>query len=159
MHWMVPFKYCLFFIFWLCHEHNSLQLGPILPSSPCIKELHGFKNMRIKFATADFLGTEQSRVNAFWRNGEEEVGSKLMWVDRTSPRTTTTTKTFWSQIKFFASFSQVQCDQIGRFMEVLGNKLSRKSSPNNLVTFWAISIMSLWCKWCVATFWGKLGNF
>ena len=99
---MVPFKYCLFFSFWLCHEHNSLQLGPILPSSPCIKELHGFKNMRIKFATADFLGTEQSRVNAFWRNGEEEVGSKLMWVDRTSPRTTTTTttKTFWSQIKF-----------------------------------------------------------
>ena len=32
-----------------------------------------------------------------------------------------------------------QCDQIGWFLQVLGNKLSHKSSPNILVTFWAIS--------------------
>ena len=32
-----------------------------------------------------------------------------------------------------------QCDQIGQFLQVLDNKLSHKSSPNILVTFWAIS--------------------
>ena len=29
----------------------------------------------------------------------------------------------------------VQCDQIGRFLQVLGNNLSHKSSPNMLATF------------------------
>ena len=58
----------------------------------------------------------------------------------------------------------VQCDQIGRFLQVLGNKLSHKSSQNILVTFWLFLIMSLLCKKCVATFWAifgrkKLGNF
>ena len=32
-----------------------------------------------------------------------------------------------------------QCDQIGRFLQVLGNKLYHKNSPNILMTFWAIS--------------------
>ena len=32
-----------------------------------------------------------------------------------------------------------QCDQIGQFLQVLGNKLSHKSSPNILVIFWTIS--------------------
>ena len=31
------------------------------------------------------------------------------------------------------------CDQIGRFLQVLGTKVSHESSPNILVTFWAIS--------------------
>ena len=35
--------------------------------------------------------------------------------------------------------AQNQCDQIGRFLQVLGNKLYYKRSPNILVTFWAIS--------------------
>jgi len=30
-----------------------------------------------------------------------------------------------------------QCDQIGQFFELLGNKFSYKSSPNILVPFWA----------------------
>ena len=32
-----------------------------------------------------------------------------------------------------------QCDQIGRFLQVLGNKLSHKSFQNIFVSFWAIS--------------------
>ena len=35
--------------------------------------------------------------------------------------------------------SHVQCDQIGRFLQVLGYKLSQKSSPKMWVTFWATS--------------------
>ena len=31
-----------------------------------------------------------------------------------------------------------QCDQIGRFLQVLGNKFDDKSSLKRLVTFWAI---------------------
>ena len=33
---------------------------------------------------------------------------------------------------------QIQCDQIGRFLQIIGNKLSHKSSPNMMVPFWAI---------------------
>ena len=29
-------------IFWVCHKLNSLPLGPIQPSSPSTKELHGY---------------------------------------------------------------------------------------------------------------------
>ena len=48
---------------------------------------------------------------------------------------------------------RAQCDQIGRFLQVIGNKESHKSKPNILVTFWAISF-----KKCVATFWAILGK-
>ena len=55
-----------------------------------------------------------------------------------------------------------QCDQIGRFFELLGNKISYKSSPKILVTFGLFKIMQLSCKMICATFWallGKSGNF
>ena len=29
------------YVAWICHEHNSLPLGPIQPSSPSGKDLHG----------------------------------------------------------------------------------------------------------------------
>ena len=33
---------CMFWIFFsVCQKHNSLPLGPIQPSSPSTKELHG----------------------------------------------------------------------------------------------------------------------
>ena len=61
------------------------------------------------------------------------------------------------------SLDQHQCDKIGPFLQLLGNKLSHKSSPNILLIFGLFLIMSLLCKKCVATFWavlgGKLGNF
>ena len=58
----------------------------------------------------------------------------------------------------------LQCVQIGWLMQVFGNKLFHKTSPNALVTFWAIFkiIISLLCKKCVTTFgqfWGKQDNF
>ena len=47
----------------------------------------------------------------------------------------------------------LQSDQIWRFLQVFGNKLSHKRSPNNLVTFWAICYnVTIVCKKCVATF-------
>ena len=55
-----------------------------------------------------------------------------------------------------------QCDQIGRFLQVLGNKLSHKSSPNKLVTFGLFLIMLLLWKsvWKLfGQFWVELGNF
>ena len=33
----------------------------------------------------------------------------------------------------------MQCDQIEQFLKVLGNTLSHKMGPNELVTFWAVS--------------------
>ena len=57
----------------------------------------------------------------------------------------------------------VQCDQIGRFLQVLGNKLSHKSCPNILVIFGAISnnvtIMKKVCGYFLGNFPGKLDNF
>ena len=41
----------------------------------------------------------------------------------------------------------VQCDQIGRFLEVLGNKFAHKSSTKRLVTIWAIFENSFWNSW------------
>ena len=52
-----------------------------------------------------------------------------------------------------------RCEQIGRFLQVLGNKLSHKSSSNILVTFWTIpKNVTLLCKKCVATFWANFGG-
>ena len=56
-----------------------------------------------------------------------------------------------------------QCDQIGRFLQVLGNKFSHKSTSDILVIFWAISnnvkIMYNVCGNFLGTFGRKLGNF
>ena len=55
-----------------------------------------------------------------------------------------------------------QYDQIGRFLQVLSNKLSHSSSPNILVTFWAISNNVIFGKSVgilLGNFGGKLGNF
>ena len=37
---MMPF--ICWIIFWVCHKHNSFPFGPIQPSSPFNKELHGW---------------------------------------------------------------------------------------------------------------------
>ena len=34
-------------LFWVCHKHNRLPLGPIQPSSPSTKELHGYANISL----------------------------------------------------------------------------------------------------------------
>ena len=56
------------------------------------------------------------------------------------------------------SFSSRQSDQIGRFLQVLGNNLSHQSSPEILVTFGLFLIMSLLFKKCVATFGAIFGG-
>ena len=64
---------------------------------------------------------------------------------------------------FVCFMAFLQCDQIGRFLQVLGNKMSQKSSPNILVTFRAISynvtIMYKVRGYFLGNFGGKLGNF
>ena len=45
-----------------------------------------------------------------------------------------------------------QCDQIGRFFELFGNKFAYKCCPKIMVNFWATS-----CKNDLATFWTILG--
>ena len=47
-----------------------------------------------------------------------------------------------------------QCDQIGRFLQVLGNKLSHKVA---LIIWWFLGYF-LKCKKCVATFWAIFGK-
>ena len=60
-------------------------------------------------------------------------------------------------------FVSEQCDQIGRFLQVLGNKLPQKSSLNILVPFRAIhnnvTVMVKVCVYFLANFWEKLRNF
>ena len=59
----------------------------------------------------------------------------------------------------------VQCDQIGRFLKVFGNKISSKSSPNDWQLFGLFWKTSLLCKTALATsyflgnFWKKSGYF
>ena len=51
----------------------------------------------------------------------------------------------------------MQCDQVGRFFKVLGNKFAHKITPKSLVvTFGAISKRIIVCKNC---FFYYLGNF
>ena len=39
---------CMFWIFFsVCQKHNSLPLGPIQPSSPSTKELHGAARSKV----------------------------------------------------------------------------------------------------------------
>ena len=54
-----------------------------------------------------------------------------------------------------------QCDQIGRFLKVLGNKVPCKSSHNILQQFWAIVKMALftlnWCGYLFGQLLEKMG--
>ena len=52
--------------------------------------------------------------------------------------------------------SYEQCDQIGRFLKVLGNRKSSKRSPNDWQLFGLFWKTSLLCKNCISYF---LGNF
>ena len=62
-----------------------------------------------------------------------------------------------------ASLFLNQCDQIGRFLKVLGNKFALKSIPKRLLSFgifWKRSInVNGWCGYYVGNFWKHLGNF
>ena len=57
----------------------------------------------------------------------------------------------------------IQCDQIGRFLKVLGNKVPCKSSPNieqHFRLLWKMALVMLhWCGYFLGTFWWKLGYF
>ena len=44
--------------------------------------------------------------------------------------------------------------RLGNFYKFLGNKLSHKSNPSNLVTFGVFLVMSLFCKKCVGRLFG-----
>ena len=74
---------------------------------------------------------------------------------------------FWSSGMTLAVQNRLlrceQCDQIGQFLQVPGNKLSHKSSPSILVAFWDISnnVTILWkeCGYFFGNFGVKLGNF
>ena len=56
-----------------------------------------------------------------------------------------------------------QCDQIGRFFKVLGNKSAIKSSPKKMGDIWAnlkrFELCKNWCGYHLGTFWKQLGNF
>ena len=51
-----------------------------------------------------------------------------------------------------------QCDQIGQFFELLGNKFSCKSSPNIMVTFWVILNNTTFLSKLFGYFWGNVGK-
>ena len=57
-------------------------------------------------------------------------------------------------ILFFMNlaFRWDQCDQIGRFLKVLGNKISSKWSPNDCQLFGLFRKTSLLCKNCILYF-------
>ena len=46
-----------------------------------------------------------------------------------------------------------QCDQIWRFLKIVGNNFACKSSPKTLVTFWAILKVTLHGKTAVTSIW------
>ena len=51
-----------------------------------------------------------------------------------------------------------QCDQIGQFFKVLGNKVPCKSSPN--IQLWKMELFTLnWCGYFLCNFCRKLGYF
>ena len=56
-----------------------------------------------------------------------------------------------------------QCDQIGRFLKVLGDKICYKSSPNNYQIFglfWKTSLLCKnWCGYFLGNFWKHLVYF
>ena len=49
---------------------------------------------------------------------------------------------------------EAQCDQIGRFLEFLGNQINKKSSPSVWWLYWHLWKRLLFkSHWCAATFW------
>ena len=53
--------------------------------------------------------------------------------------------------KASSTLSLAQCDEIGRFLQILGNKLSQKVAQIFWCLFGLFLIMSLSCKKCVDT--------
>ena len=72
---------------------------------------------------------------------------------------------FWKEEKVLSKRfrRRLQCDQIGRFLKVLGNKVPCKSSPNieqHFRLLWKMALVMLhWCGYFLGTFWWKLGYF
>ena len=68
----------------------------------------------------------------------------------------------WKKMSLLRNFGK-QCDQIGQFLKVHGNKFAYKSSPKTLVTFWAFLKRITLCKNCcdinLGNFRKHLGNF
>ena len=61
----------------------------------------------------------------------------------------------WHSEKVFEGKCQIQYDQIGQFLKVLGNEFAYKCIPKTLVTFWAILKRSTLCKNCCGIYLGK----
>ena len=75
------------------------------------------------------------------------------------PFSTTTAKRLTQNVKnrfFPQNVARLQCDQIGRFVKVLGNKFAHKSSWKKIGDFWAILKNINLCKNCCVN---DLGNF
>ena len=51
-----------------------------------------------------------------------------------------------------------QCDQIGRFLNVLRNKFACKSSPKYWRLYWAVLTSFTLCKTTVASLWATFGT-
>ena len=83
---------------------------------------------------------------------EQDVLRKLNWIFVPS---------FWQdniRDSIFASLYRPQCDQIGRFLKDIGDKISNKSSPNDWKLFGQLKKPHLNVKTTVATFWATFGN-
>ena len=84
-----------------------------------------------------------------------------------SKQVTRVNKNFWREKcnlgknKFILKYNQ--CDQIGVFLKMLGNKVPCKRSPTILQQFWAIvkncTFTSYRCGYVMGNFWRKLGYF
>ena len=70
-------------------------------------------------------------------------------------------KNYWYIVHSFCSFlpTTYQCDQIGRFFKVLGDKFSLKSSPNVLWMFGLLWKHPFSCINCCGYFLGNLVKF
>ena len=70
-------------------------------------------------------------------------------------------KSYWYIVHSFCSFlpTTYQCDQIGRFFKVLGDKFSLKSSPNVLWMFGLLWKHPFSCINCCGYFLGNLVKF
>ena len=66
--------------------------------------------------------------------------------------------TLGRNIFVYPLWSSHQCDQIGRFLKILGLKICYKSSPKDCQLFGLFCKTSLLCKNCLGYFLGILGN-
>ena len=74
-------------------------------------------------------------------NKQTDSGKKLVELIRSviPPRTDKN----WQSSRLDQQPIDQQCDHIGRFLQVISNKLSHKRSPNIWITFWAISNVTI----------------